>query len=235
MDYGAVSEVGKVREENQDGYLAVKKCNLDIIAVADGMGGYKGGNKASSLAIENIEDYNFGEEELISEIREVINLANEEIMSEGKKKEYRGMGTTLTLGVIKDRILTIGHIGDSRAYLFRNKSLKQITQDHSYVGELLRSNLISPEEAQRHPKKNMLTKALGIDKEVEIDIIELELNSKDLILLCSDGLTNMIEDDNLSDILASKVDLQTKAEQLVLLANDKGGYDNITAVIYQSN
>jgi len=236
MRYGATSEVGKVRSENQDSYLVINKDGLDIIVVADGMGGHQGGNVASSLAVEGIKEYNFNHNSLKDSIKECIELVNQKIQQEGlAKEEFQGMGTTLTMGVIKDRILIIGHIGDSRAYLFRNGELKQLTDDHSYVGELLRSNLISQEEADNHPKKNLLLKALGVKEEVEVDLFELALESNDLILLCSDGLTNMLSNDKICEILAKDLDLQKKADKMALMANKQGGYDNITVLIYCNN
>jgi protein phosphatase len=236
MRYGATSEVGKVRKENQDSYLAINKQDLDIIVIADGMGGHQGGNVASSLAVEEIKEYNFNHDSLNDSIKECIELVNQRIYQEGlAKEEYYGMGTTLTMGIIKDRILIIGHIGDSRAYLFRNGNLKQLTADHSYVGELLRNNLISQEEADNHPKKNLLLKALGVKEEIEADLVELELEADDLILLCSDGLTNMLSNDELAKILAEDLDLQKKTDKMALMANEQGGYDNITVLIYCNN
>jgi protein phosphatase len=236
MRYGATSEVGKVRKENQDSYLAINKQDLDIIVIADGMGGHQGGNVASSLAVEEIKEYNFNHDSLNDSIKECIESVNQRIYQEGlAKEEYYGMGTTLTMGIIKDRILIIGHIGDSRAYLFRNGNLKQLTADHSYVGELLRNNLISQEEADNHPKKNLLLKALGVKEEIEADLVELELEADDLILLCSDGLTNMLSNDELAKILAEDLDLQKKTDKMALMANEQGGYDNITVLIYCNN
>ncbi|PRX33529.1 protein phosphatase [Orenia metallireducens] len=236
MRYGATSEVGKVRKENQDSYLVINKQDLDIIVIADGMGGHQGGNVASSLAVKEIKEYNFNYDSLNDSIKECIELVNQRIYQEGlAKEEYYGMGTTLTMGIIKDRILIIGHIGDSRAYLFRNGNLKQLTADHSYVGELLRNNLISQEEADNHPKKNLLLKALGVKEEIEADLVELELEADDLILLCSDGLTNMLSNDELAKILAEDLDLQKKTDKMALMANEQGGYDNITVLIYCNN
>ncbi|OCL27930.1 serine/threonine protein phosphatase [Orenia metallireducens] len=233
MKYGATSEVGKVRRENQDNYLVINKDSLDIIVVADGMGGHQGGNVASSLAIKGIKEYDFNHDSLKDSIKECIELVNQRIQQEGlAKEEYQGMGTTLTMGVIKDRILIIGHIGDSRAYLFRDGKLQQLTNDHSYVGELLRNNIISQKEADNHPKKNLLLNALGVKEEIEADLFELDLESNDLILLCSDGLTNMLSDDKISEVLSENLDLQKKADKMALLANQQGGYDNITVVIY---
>ncbi|WP_018247321.1 Stp1/IreP family PP2C-type Ser/Thr phosphatase [Orenia marismortui] len=236
MKYVAASEKGKVRSKNEDKYLALNKQDFDIIAVADGMGGHKGGDIASSLAVERIKNYNFNSDQLKEDIINCIELANQDIKNKSlKDEECQGMGTTLTLGVIKDKIITIGHIGDSRAYLFRNQKLTQLTDDHSYVGELLRKNIINKEEAKNHPKKNLLMRSLGIDNSVEADLLSLELKSKDLILICSDGLTNMLSDKEIEEILSSEEGLKVKVEKMIFLANQEGGYDNITVVIYKSN
>ncbi|TDX49201.1 Stp1/IreP family PP2C-type Ser/Thr phosphatase [Orenia marismortui] len=236
MKYVAASEKGKVRNKNEDKYLALNKQDFDIIAVADGMGGHKGGDIASSLAVQRIKNYNFNSDQLKEDIITCIELANKDIKNKSlKDEECQGMGTTLTLGVIKDRIITIGHIGDSRAYLFRNQQLTQLTEDHSYVGELLRKNIINKEEAKNHPKKNLLMRSLGIDNSVEVDLLSLELKSEDLILICSDGLTNMLSDKEIEEILSSEEGLKVKVEKMIFLANQEGGYDNITVVIYKSN
>ncbi|WP_408954395.1 Stp1/IreP family PP2C-type Ser/Thr phosphatase [Natroniella sp. ANB-PHB2] len=233
LNYGAISDCGKVRAENEDNYLVLAKDNFTVLVVADGMGGHNSGDLASSLAIEVIKNYQFNSDDLIQDIKTLISQANQYVYQKSKEKEeYHGMGTTLTLGVIKDRILTIGHIGDTRAYLFRDDDLCQISQDHSMVQELVKKNIITPEEAEDHPQKNILTNALGIEKKVDKDLFEVDLKEQDLILFCSDGLTNMTSDEELADILAKPINLQQKAESLVELANQRGGRDNITVIIY---
>nr|WP_282706880.1 Stp1/IreP family PP2C-type Ser/Thr phosphatase [Natroniella acetigena] len=233
MNYGVISDCGKVRTENEDNHLALVKDELTLLVVADGMGGHNSGALASTLAIEAIKDYQFSIDNPVQDIKDLIWHANQCIYQKSKEKEeYHGMGTTLTLGVIKDRILTIGHIGDTRAYLFRDGDLCQVTQDHSMVEELIRKDIITPEEAKNHPQKNILTNALGVEKDVKKDLIEVELEEQDLILFCSDGLTNMVSDKKLAEILAKPINLQQKAETLVELANQRGGRDNITVIIY---
>ncbi|MFO7818709.1 MAG: Stp1/IreP family PP2C-type Ser/Thr phosphatase [Halanaerobacter sp.] len=236
MNYGTVSITGRVRDENEDNYLALNKGKIHIIAVADGMGGHKAGDVASSTAIKVIENYDFRRNDIISSVRECINLVNNKILAKSNNSsKYQGMGTTLTLGVVQNNYLVVGHIGDSRAYLYHNDSLKQLTNDHSYVADLLKKGIITKEEAKNHPKKNMLLRALGLEKDIEIDIMDYDLVSGDLLLFCSDGLTNMKSDEEIESILRKDLSLQEEAELLSNKANEAGGYDNITAVLYQNN
>ncbi|MBM7555515.1 Stp1/IreP family PP2C-type Ser/Thr phosphatase [Halanaerobacter jeridensis] len=236
MNYGTVSITGKVRDKNEDNYLALDKGRLHVIAVADGMGGHKAGDVASSTAIKVVKNYDFSPHELISDVEECINIVNNKILEKSSNHpEYRGMGTTLTLGIIKNNHLVLGHIGDSRAYLYHNDFLEQITDDHSYVADLLKQGAITKEEAENHPKKNLLLRALGLERGVEVDIIEHDLAAEDVILLCSDGLTNMKSDEQIQSVLSSEeLKLQEQAELLSDKANAAGGYDNITAVLYQN-
>ncbi|MGM0369880.1 MAG: Stp1/IreP family PP2C-type Ser/Thr phosphatase [Bacillota bacterium] len=235
MNCGTVSVTGQLRDKNEDNYLVLEQDELHIIAVADGMGGHKAGDVASSIAIEMIEEYNFTAGNLIADIKECINNINNEILEQGSNSpQYNGMGTTLTLGIIENNHLIIGHIGDSRAYLYHNDSLEQITSDHSYVADLLRKGAITKEEARNHPKKNLLLRALGLEEEINFDIIELELGTDDLLLFCSDGLTNMRTNRQIKSVLNRNLILQKQAEILSDKANSAGGYDNITAVLYQN-
>ena len=236
MNYGTVSVTGKVRDKNEDNYLALDKERLHIVAVADGMGGHKAGDVASSIAIKVIKEYDFTSQNLTTGIEECINTINHKILKRGNNNsEYKGMGTTLTLGVIKDNYLAIGHIGDSRAYLYHNGVLNQMTNDHSYVADLLKRGVITKEEAKNHPKKNLLLRALGLEQSVQVDILERNLSNDDLLLLCSDGLTNMKTDSQIESVLSKDLNLQQRAELLSDKANAAGGYDNITAVLYQNN
>ncbi|AGB40854.1 serine/threonine protein phosphatase [Halobacteroides halobius DSM 5150] len=235
MSCGVRSERGKVRDKNEDNYLTMTtKDDLKVIAVADGMGGHQGGRIASSVAIEVVENYEFTKSNLKTDIDNCIKLANKKILQKANDNlKYNGMGTTLTLGIIKDKILIIGHVGDSRAYLYSENQLKQITNDHSYVNELVKKNIISSQEADKHPKRNLLTRALGTNQEVKVDIIELELKDKDLVLLCSDGATEMLSKQDLIKVINKNSTLQDKANKVVDMANQAGGYDNITVLFYQ--
>ncbi len=232
MNYTIISEKGRVREKNEDDYLIRTEENLKIFAVADGMGGHEAGDVASALAVETINNYQFDTSNLANEIKNVIELANKKIFEESKKVNKK-MGTTITLAIIEDNIVKIGHVGDSRAYIYDNKELKQVTKDHSYVKELVKKGVISELESENHPQKNLLLRALGSEDEVEIDLIEIEISKDDLFLLCSDGLTNMVIKEEIMKILEIETGLNAMANQLVETANKNGGHDNITVLIYK--
>ncbi len=234
MNYTIISEKGKVREKNEDDYLIKNKNEFKIFVVADGMGGHEAGDVASALAIETINNYEFKAECLDRDIKKAIRLANKKIYKQSKA-DNKKMGTTITLAIIKDNLVKIGHIGDSRAYIYNGKQLEQITKDHSYVRELVKKDLISEAEAKDHPQKNVLLKALGTESEPEIDLIETKFKQGDLILLCSDGLTNMVAEKEIQNVLASNLDVEEKAKKLVETANENGGHDNITVLIYKNN
>ncbi|WP_130806843.1 Stp1/IreP family PP2C-type Ser/Thr phosphatase [Senegalia massiliensis] len=240
MKYGACTDVGKVRKSNQDSYYINYNNSLPVFAVADGMGGHNGGEIASSITVEviknNVDIYlNRVMEEkynIKKFIRKTLELSNEEIYNTAKKnKEYKGMGTTVTMGAIINDILYIGHIGDSRAYILRGDTLKKITEDHSLVAELLKKGSITKEEAINHPQKNIITRALGTDKNADIDIFSYCLEKNDVILFCTDGLTNMINEYEIKEIINNSSEIQEVCETLVNIANKNGGYDNSTAVI----
>lgn len=235
MDYGAISDSGQVRQNNEDRYTVFTvQDKLDIIAVADGMGGHNAGGVASSLAIQTVENYKFSGANLALELEECIKEANKKIWQKATNKEqYQGMGTTLTVGIINEQTLTIGHVGDSRAYLYTEEELIQLTDDHSYTGQLVRNNLITREEAAEHPKRNLLTRALGVESQVEVDTKERKLTEDDLLLFCSDGITEMLSEKSIIEILISKNSLNSKVGKLTAAANEAGGYDNITVVLYK--
>lgn len=234
MEAFALTEIGKVRKENEDNYLS--STDTGVFSVADGMGGYAGGQVASSIAIRVLEqeipsepcheEANYGELLL-----NALQKANSIIFEQGKEAKYLGMGTTVTAAVIRSDRLWIAHIGDSRAYLCREGHTCQLTQDHSLVNELLQQGELTLEEAQNHPRRNVLTRALGVNEHPEIDLTELPLQNDDLLLLCTDGLYNQLNREELEDILALDERLQIKAGKLVNLALERGGNDNITAVL----
>ncbi|MTI47721.1 Stp1/IreP family PP2C-type Ser/Thr phosphatase [Sporosalibacterium faouarense] len=242
MFVGVCSDVGKIREINQDSYF---KCNLDdfpIFVVADGMGGYKAGEVASRIVVETVEEMvKEYKEELVKKelevpkfINEVLNESNNRVYEKSNSnEEYEGMGTTVTMAVILNNEIYIGHIGDSRAYLIRNEEIMQITQDHSLVAELVRNGSISEVDAINHPQKNIITRALGTDATVKIDILSKDVEEGDIILLCTDGLSNMVSDGLIKEILLSAEDKQEACEKLVSTANELGGLDNITALVIE--
>lgn len=232
MDYGVKSDVGKVRNINQDSYVALDG-EMQILAVADGMGGHKAGEIASAMAIETVRQYTGQVEDVRQMLNDVILLADSRIYeAQNADLNYQGMGTTITMAVIKDNLLYIGHVGDSRAYLCRNHNLLQITTDHSLVNELLKQEQITEEEALNHPQKHLLLQALGSGNKLDIEINCFSLERSDIILLCTDGLSNMLTDVEMVNILEMEnLSLQEKADFMVDEANNKGGLDNITVVL----
>lgn len=239
MEAFAVSDIGKVREMNQDSYyISSPEDGIKLYIVADGMGGYKGGEVASKLAIESAQKYiynNFAEikkekENILELIRSSIEYANMVVYEKSREvEELNGMGTTIDVCLIHSNRLYIGHVGDSRVYRQRKEFFRRLTTDHSYVQQLIKEGSITKEEAYNHPKKNMLTKALGCTAFVEPDVMVKGFIKDDVLLMCSDGLTNMLRDEEISEII--KENPHEACKTLVNRANELGGYDNITAVI----
>ena len=235
----AKSDVGKVREMNQDAYyISDSSSEVKLYLLADGMGGYKGGEIASNLAIKCTKNYienNFKEtpkdrESLIQLIASSMEYANMVIYEKAKEnKELEGMGTTLEVCLIYNNRVYIGHVGDSRIYRIRKEFIRKLTVDHSYVQQLVKDGTITKEEAYNHPKKNMLMKALGCTAYVEPDVMVKGFIKDDILLMSSDGLTNMLKDEEIYNIIKENPELAS--EKLVQKANELGGYDNITVVI----
>ncbi len=238
------SDVGKIREINQDSYFYCDNNQLPIFVVADGMGGHNAGEIASNLAIQIIKEaYNREKDRIVEKelelprfINETLIKANNRVFMEANEQEScQGMGTTITMGFIYENELFIGHIGDSRAYLLRDGELVQLTQDHSLVAELVRNGSISQEEARNHPQKNIITRALGTDSNVNIDIVSRDLQNGDIILLCTDGLTNMVSEKRIREILISCGDLKNICDTLINSANALGGFDNSTVMVIKTS
>lgn len=241
MEIGVKTSKGKIREINQDSYYISDDENCPLFIIADGMGGHKAGEIASRMAVEIISSSFLDEikaigtdandDSIINAIRNSINKANEEIYRKSVEvEEYSGMGTTVTMAYENNGKFFIGHVGDSRAYLLRDNRLWQVTKDHSLVEELVKNGSITREEARFHPQKNIITRALGIDKEVEIDLIVKEKLKEDILILCTDGLTNMLNDNEIKELLISSDNMQKACEFMVQLSNEKGGLDNISVV-----
>lgn len=222
-----VTDVGRVREGNEDGFRIDDRTGL--VAVADGMGGHVGGEVASATALEALVAAVANGRP----IREAIAEANEAVMEKSATDEnLRGMGTTLTVATLASGgTLLIGHVGDSRAYLARDGAITQITDDHSLVEEMVQRGQLTPEQAEVHPRRSIVTRALGIDPDIEIDVYPVELRPGDRVLLCSDGLSNMLRSEAMAAILGREPDGQRAAQLLVDSANAAGGEDNITALI----
>jgi protein phosphatase len=226
-----VTDVGRVRDGNEDDFLDQSN-RLGLVAVADGMGGHRAGEVASATALEALRAAVASGEPL----RDAIEGANDAVLEKSvSDQEFHGMGTTLTAGMLgSDGHLVVGHVGDSRAYLVRDGELSQITDDHSLVEEMVRSGELTPEQAEVHPRRSVITRALGIDAQVEVDEYPIELQPGDRILFCSDGLTTMVRPDEIASILSREPDLRRAAQLLVDAANAAGGEDNITAVIIEA-
>jgi len=230
--FDALSDIGLIRKENEDNYLVAPEKGL--FAVADGMGGHVGGQKASKLAIQVLDELIGTENERKAPdlMHYAISRANEMILQSGEnEKEYYGMGTTITAAMFKDGSIHLAHIGDSRAYLFRDNSLSLLTCDHSLVNELFRNGSLTLEEMQNHPQRNILTRALGTQRVAEVDIISLPAQENDLLLLCTDGLYCHVSDQEIADILKQDWTLREKVRRMVDLALERGGTDNITVVL----
>ena len=234
----AKTDVGKAREMNQDYYsIPSSESDLQLYILADGMGGYNGGEIASRLAAETTKNYiqnNFkkiehDKEAILKLVKDAMEYANMVVYEESKKDEnLQGMGTTLDVCFIYNSKIYIGHVGDSRIYLIKKDIARKITKDHSYVQQLVEDKKITREEAEHHPKKNMLLKALGCTSYVEPDIRARNLEKDDILLMCSDGLTNMVEESKIYEVV--RENKEKAPEILVNLANNAGGYDNITVI-----
>ena len=234
----AKTDIGKARELNQDYYYISPLEEMKLYILADGMGGYKGGEVASNLATNAAKEYiyqNFEKtekekNEILKLVKEAMPYANKVVYEKSKEiKELEGMGTTLEICLIYNNRAYIGHVGDSRIYRLRKGIMRRLTKDHSYVQQLIEDGKITREEANTHPKKNMLTKALGCMPYVEPDIRARNIEKGDIFMMCSDGLTNMVSEEDICETI--KENPQTAADELVKQANNAGGYDNITVVI----
>ena len=238
----AKSDVGKVREINEDSfYISDSLDEVQLYILADGMGGYKGGEIASKLAIQSAKNYienNFKQIEkdkdsIIQLVGSSVEYANMIVYEKSKEnKELEGMGTTLDICLIYNNRVFIGHVGDSRVYRIRKEFMRKLTQDHSYVQKLVKDGTITKEEAVHHPQKNMLMKALGCNAFVEPDVMVKGFLKDDILIMNSDGLTNLVSQDDM--FREAKKDIEQAPKELVKLANEKGGYDNITVIVIKN-
>jgi serine/threonine protein phosphatase PrpC len=229
-DAAGATDTGHRRRRNEDAYV----CEPPLFAVADGMGGHQAGEVASRLAAaalrEDVEPAGGAErvEALIREAnRRIWQQATEDVTASG-------MGTTVTVALVEGDSITIGHVGDSRAYRIRGGQIEQLTDDHSLAGELERSGKLSAEEARMHPQRSVITRALGTEPDVEIDTFTVEGRAGDLYLLCSDGLSSMVDDASILELVEGRSgNLEAVARELVRAANRSGGEDNITVVCFE--
>jgi serine/threonine protein phosphatase PrpC len=245
---GGVSDVGRVRTNNEDAFRIVEPQNLFILS--DGMGGEAHGEVASALAVETIAKFCGNENSKEDSGMTLHGAALESWSSQTKKlqnavfqanfaiyksaqehPEQRGMGATVTVGWVNGSKLSLAHVGDSRAYLLRSGGLQQLTSDHSLVAEQVRRGILTPQQAEESDMQSVLLRALGAHPEVEVDMEEVELFPRDVLLFCSDGLTRMVTEPEIAGVLQSETDPGSAAKKLVELANERGGLDNITVVV----
>ena len=226
-----VSDTGRRRRRNEDAFV----CAPPLFAVADGMGGAQAGEVASGLAAAVLEE-GAGDERGEERVASLIQEANRRVFQRSNEDAATsGMGTTMTVALVDSSggSIAFGHVGDSRAYRVRDGRLEQLTDDHSLVGELVRSGKLSPEEAETHPQRSVITRALGTEPDVDVDTFTVEAQPDDLYLLCSDGLTDMVSADEIFSVLEGSDDLEAAARALIEAANAGGGEDNITVVLFQ--
>ncbi|AEV69136.1 Stp1/IreP family PP2C-type Ser/Thr phosphatase [Acetivibrio clariflavus] len=245
MRFGVVSDKGRVRETNEDSYKVIsgREGLPDTFIVADGMGGHNSGELASRMAVDLSEEYllkflqpGLDEENILPFICNMMTEVNRCIYLKAKESEENfGMGTTFVIGMFFNGKFFIGHVGDSRVYLLRNGSLQKLTTDHSYIEELIKNGSLSREEARNHPRKNVITRALGCEENVDIDTYCVDVDNDDLFVLCTDGLTNMLSENDILAVINSDDEPQYICSELVKLANERGGEDNITVIIVKNS
>ena len=228
--YARASDTGKKRRRNEDSYVVAPP----LFAVADGMGGAQAGEVASKLAAAALEDTDSGSSSGQERVIALIQEANRRVyLRANTDPATSGMGTTMTVALVEGQVVTIGHVGDSRAYLVRAGRLEQLTEDHSLVNELLKSGKLSPQEAETHPQRSVITRAVGTDPDVDVDAFTVDALEGDVFLLCSDGLTDMVDDEGILDLVERyHDDLDRVAKSLVSAANRGGGEDNITVIAF---
>lgn len=242
MEYFGITDKGRVRPTNQDIYRLEVRPEKEsaFVLVCDGMGGANAGNVASRFAADSfLADAAGALDSTPDEIMRhktmlhALEKANDTVFGlAGRQPEFRGMGTTLVGAFVQGREASILNVGDSRAYLFDGETLRQVSEDHSYVEEMRRLGRISAEDARTHPQKNLITRAVGVDATVDGDLFEVELRDMDILLLCSDGLTGMVEDEKIAEVLAKAGTLEDKGRELLTLALEGGGRDNITVALF---
>jgi protein phosphatase len=226
---GVRTDVGRVRERNEDSYLIREP----LFAVADGMGGHLGGDVASSMVVDALENAEVEADQPLGPLVELIKKANQDILERGDADQgLKGMGTTLTAVVTDNDKLYLAHIGDSRAYLLRDGRLQRLTRDHTLVERMVEEGRLEPDQARHHPQRNILTRTLGNDEDVEVDDLTVDpIQPGDRVLLCTDGLSGMVDDEQIERVLVGESDPQRACDRLIELAIEAGGEDNVTVVV----
>lgn len=241
-----ISHIGLVRKANEDSFYCQETYEYGkpyLCIVADGMGGHNAGEVASKMAVSEIRSFIekeisntvlLGLEDCKKLVKDALLFANESVYNNSiKNKECIGMGTTLTLALILENNLIIGHVGDSRMYVIKDNSISKVTEDHSYVAELIKNGTIKPEEANHHPQRNLITRALGTSRNLEVDIRNITINNGDFILICTDGLSNMLSDNEILSTVISAKELNSICDELISKANLNGGLDNVTVIVIE--
>lgn len=233
-----ISDVGRYRKNNEDAYYIASDNdgrNGNLFIVADGMGGCNAGEVASNYAIESFLEYFYDEknkEDILDQLAGALIAANQAVYRKSNSsREFAEMGTTLVAAAIRDGKIYIVYVGDSRAYLIRKNEIVPLTTDHSYVMELVKLGTITREEAATHPKRNIITRAIGLNKSVEVDAVVQAIEKGDVLLLCTDGLSGMLKDGEMLEIILKRISLEKRAQRLLESANNHGGYDNISLIL----
>src|SRR2546421_3548727 len=225
VEKASLTDVGRQRQGNEDSYLE----QSPLFAVADGMGGARAGEVASRIAVEMLAGSSPADGSPERHLAEVTKEANRQIYEKAQAdSQLAGMGTTLTAALVTGREVAIGHVGDSRLYRLRDGQLERLTQDHSLVEEFVRQGKLTPEEAENHPQRSIITRALGPEAEVEVDTVTYPGRGGDVYMICSDGLTGMVSEDDLAEIIERSDTLDQAAKDLIAAAHKRGGKDNIT-------
>ncbi len=234
MDYAARTDVGLKRFNNEDSYIINVEKDEKIFIVADGMGGHNAGEVASLTACRTVENSILDSKGDIDAIlKEAVEKANKEIfIKAAENTEMKGMGTTVEACVLTEDIIHLAHVGDSRVYVINSDEIRKITNDHSIVGMMLDNGTITEEEAKYHPQRHFITRAVGTSMTVEVDIVNEKIHKGEWVLMCTDGLTNMVPKDEIHRIVVSSSKCEKAAEKLIEKAKENGGDDNITLILF---
>ncbi len=237
MENYSLTDRGKVRKNNQDSFINYFHPRFATFVVCDGMGGHKAGEVASAIAVESMQQSIIEKKDRTdyeNMLKESVIESNQKVYIESQKcEEFSNMGTTIVAAILSQDNIYLAHVGDSRAYLYRSKELTCLTHDHSLVQKMLDDGAITEEEARNHPDRSTLTRALGTEDSLEVELDRLQARENDLILLCTDGLTGMLRDSEISEILEKGETVREKAENLVERAIEAGGLDNITVSLFE--
>lgn len=235
----SMTHIGRRRDMNQD-YMYTSTTPVgslpNLFVVADGMGGHNAGEYASRFTVDKMVEVisQYRQQEPVAAMKEALTEANSQLLEEaGADPSKSGMGTTVVAATVIGDLLHVANIGDSRLYVIDHEAIRQITRDHSLVEEMVRLGEMDKAAAKVHPDKNIITRAIGVTRELAVDFFEVELRPGDMILLCSDGLTNMVEDEEIKEIVMEQKNIVEKAEKLINTANENGGKDNITVVLIE--